>query len=167
MIPRPNDREVPGERIRAAGYGRVSCVGDDAIVSLRAQRKAIQRFADQHGVEMVVWCIDRGRGGCTLDRPGLQDLLSRARSAERPFDIVFVYAFGRLTRSQETYQALRDQGIQVLSVRESEADGVLSKVRSKVRLMDYVVRLSDDVERKLHSWDVRRGIMARHQSQSS
>ena len=100
MIPRPNDREFPRKRIRASGYVRVCSSGDYAIVSLCAERKAIQQFAEEHGIEMVVWCTDTGQGGYTLDRPGLQDLLSRARSAKPPFDIVIVHTLGRLTRSR-------------------------------------------------------------------
>lgn len=84
--------------IRAAGYARVST--DEQAregVSLPTQEERIRAFAAAKGWELVRLYRDEGLSAKSLNRPGVQALLSRLRAKE--FDVVVICKLDRLTRS--------------------------------------------------------------------
>lgn len=83
---------------KAIGYLRVSTdgqAGEDKF-GIQAQQEAIESFARLNGYEITDWYTDEGFSGATLERPGLQALLSA--SSERKFNVVLVAKMDRIAR---------------------------------------------------------------------
>jgi site-specific DNA recombinase len=67
------------------GYIRVSRLGGrsgDSFISVDQQRDAIEAYAKANGLMVGEWFEDLDESGATLDRPGLQKALARARERE-------------------------------------------------------------------------------------
>ena len=84
---------------RMIGYLRVSTEEQASSgLGLTAQRETIQRYADQHGWD-IVWYQDAGLSAKSLDRPALQEALSRLHLKKRDVDGLVVAKLYRLSRS--------------------------------------------------------------------
>lgn len=84
--------------MRAIGYTRVSTSEQaDSGLSLEGQATRIAAFCTARGWELVDTVTDAGLSGGTMDRPGLQKILSLVR--RREVDAVVVLKLDRLTRS--------------------------------------------------------------------
>jgi site-specific DNA recombinase len=84
--------------MKAAAYLRVSTegqTGEDKF-GLPAQEEAILSYAASQGIEIVAWYKDEGISGATLDRPGLQQLLTDAGAGG--FDTLLVAKMDRVAR---------------------------------------------------------------------
>lgn len=83
--------------MKAAAYIRVSteAQADEDRFGLEAQKDTIETFAAREGIEITDWFIDPGVSGATLDRPGLQELLSAEAEA---FDVVLMAKMDRVAR---------------------------------------------------------------------
>jgi site-specific DNA recombinase len=84
--------------VKAAAYLRVSTegqTGEDAF-GVAAQEEAIKGYAAAKGIEVVTWYKDEGISGATLDRPGLQQLMTDA--GRKGFDILLVAKMDRVAR---------------------------------------------------------------------
>ena len=105
-----------------AGYVRTAGVGDDAHLSEDAQKRAIQRRAEEHGVK-VEWYVDSGISGMVLDRPALQRLLVDAESGTSGLIRVFVHSPSRLSRKMVDLQTilvrLEAAGVELVYVNQS------------------------------------------------
>lgn len=89
-----------GERraLRAACYIRVSTEEQAREgVSLAVQEERLRAFVIAKGWDLVELFRDEGESAKNLNRPAIQQLLSRLRS--RQFDVVIIYKLDRLTRS--------------------------------------------------------------------
>jgi DNA invertase Pin-like site-specific DNA recombinase len=83
--------------IRAAQYVRMST--EHQQYSTENQSDAIARYAEQHGMEIVVTHADSGKSGLTLaGREELQKLLEEAESGHANFSAVLVYDVSRWGR---------------------------------------------------------------------
>jgi DNA invertase Pin-like site-specific DNA recombinase len=81
------------------GYLRVSTDEQAASgLGLDAQRDTIARYAGAHGWE-VVWYEDAGVSAKSLDRPALQEALTRLHPKKRDVDGLLVAKLDRLSRS--------------------------------------------------------------------
>jgi len=83
--------------MKTAAYLRVSTqdqAGDDRF-GLSDQKQAIKAYAKSHGHEVVAWYSDEV-SGATLDRPGLQELLTH--SGKDMFKAVLVAKMDRIAR---------------------------------------------------------------------
>lgn len=83
---------------KAAAYLRVSTdgqVGEDKY-GLADQKSAIKVYARAQGFEVVAWYSDEGISGATMDRAGLQDMLTDASSGD--FKAVIVAKMDRIAR---------------------------------------------------------------------
>lgn len=81
------------------GYLRVSTEEQASSgLGLDAQRDTIQRYADAHGWD-IVWYEDAGLSAKSMDRPALQDALTRLHSKKRDVDGLVVAKLDRLSRS--------------------------------------------------------------------
>jgi DNA invertase Pin-like site-specific DNA recombinase len=86
--------------IRAAQYVRMST--EHQQYSTENQSDAIARYAEQHGMEIVVTHADSGKSGLTLaGREELQKLLEEAESGNADFSAVLVYDVSRWGRFQD------------------------------------------------------------------
>lgn len=81
------------------GYLRVSTEEQaNSGLGIEAQREAIQRYADQHGWD-IVWYEDAGLSAKSLARPALQEALARLHPKKRDVDGLLVAKLDRLSRS--------------------------------------------------------------------
>jgi DNA invertase Pin-like site-specific DNA recombinase len=85
-------------KVKAIGYLRVSTEQQASDgVSLQAQREKVEAFARLYDYELVAVVEDAGASAKTLDRPALQDALSRLENGE--VSALIVAKLDRLTRS--------------------------------------------------------------------
>ena len=88
-----------------AAYIRVSTTRQaDSGLGLEAQISRIQQFSELNNIEIAETIVDAGISGRTMNRDGLQQLLSGV--AEGRFTRVIVSSADRLTRSCRDFQAL-------------------------------------------------------------
>ena len=111
---------------RVAVYARVSTdmQAEDGL-SIAAQLAEIREFAATRQWTVVTEFVDAGISGQTLDRPGLQGMLSAAEQGA--FDIVMVHELSRLSRSSvyETFaifERLGRAGVGFASVKDPDFD---------------------------------------------
>ena len=112
---------------RAAVYLRVS-TGRQAEndVSLPSQRDLTTRFCTAQGWSVVEEYVEPGASATDDRRPVFQRMLEDARSPDRRFDVICVYAFSRFYRNgaemEMTIRRLRKCGVEVVSVTQPTGD---------------------------------------------
>jgi DNA invertase Pin-like site-specific DNA recombinase len=112
---------------RAAVYLRVS-TGRQAEndVSLPSQRDLTKRFCEGQGWSVVEEYVESGASATDDRRPVFQRMLEDARSPDRRFDVICVYAFSRFYRNgaemEMTIRRLRKCGVEVVSVTQPTGD---------------------------------------------
>jgi len=107
---------------RAIGYCRVSTDGQaDRGVSLDAQAEKIRAMATVQDAELIDIVIDGGESGKSLQRPGIERLLTMVDRKE--IQIVIIAKLDRLTRSVrdlgELLERFQRRGVALVSVGES------------------------------------------------
>jgi DNA invertase Pin-like site-specific DNA recombinase len=107
----------------AVGYLRRST--DRQEQSIPDQRKAIERYAAEHDLELARYFVDDAISGTSaVRRPAFQEMVGLAQQERRPFSYVIVYdvkRFGRLDNDEAGYyrHILRTHGVEVLYVGEN------------------------------------------------
>jgi DNA invertase Pin-like site-specific DNA recombinase len=107
----------------AVGYLRRST--DRQEQSIPDQRKAIERYAAEHDLELARFFVDDAISGTSaVRRPAFQEMVGLAQQDRRPFSYVIVYdvkRFGRLDNDEAGYyrHILRTHGVEVLYVGEN------------------------------------------------
>lgn len=92
---------------RAITYTRVSTDGQERDgTSLETQDAACQRYAEEHGYQLVRSIRDTG-SGFTLDRAGIEEVREAIRAGT--VDVVVAYAVDRLSRNQNQIGVLFDE----------------------------------------------------------
>ncbi len=108
--------------MKAAAYLRVSTEGQtgEEAFGIAAQEEAIKKYAAAKQIEIVTWYKDEGISGATLDRPGLQQLLTEAGA--RGFDTLLVAKMDRVARDLFAALFIEKElllnGIEIISVSE-------------------------------------------------
>lgn len=106
-------------RMKAALYLRVA--NDDQSEALFTQEFYLRDWANKQGYEVTSVFHDMAPG-TSLDRPGLQELLSELNSGQ--FDVVLTRGTNRLIRNlhlaPELAETFRSAGIRVISPLESD-----------------------------------------------
>jgi DNA invertase Pin-like site-specific DNA recombinase len=107
---------------RAIGYCRVSTDGQaDRGVSLDAQGEKIRAMATVQDAEPIDVIVDGGESGKSLQRPGIERLLTMVD--RREVQIVIIAKLDRLTRSVrdlgELLERFQKRGVALVSVGES------------------------------------------------
>jgi site-specific DNA recombinase len=92
---------------RVCLYSRISTDEDHQPTSLTTQRERLERYCQAMEDWQVVCAFEDQASGVTLDRPGLQQALERAR--ERRFDLLLVYRVDRLSRKVRQLAALAEE----------------------------------------------------------
>jgi len=108
--------------MKAIGYARVSTDKQaDRGVSLEAQTAKVQAMAAVQDAQLVEVIIDAGESAKSLNRPGMERLLSLVDSGA--VDVVIVAKLDRLTRSvrdlAELLERFQKRGVSLVSVAES------------------------------------------------
>ncbi len=84
-------------KLRVVGYSRVSTLEQSREgVSLDNQEHKIRAYVDLKDLELVEMIVEEGKSGKTMNRPGLQKILSLIDKKE--IDGVICYKLDRLTR---------------------------------------------------------------------
>jgi site-specific DNA recombinase len=109
---------------RAAIYTRVSTDKQNPLSPTDQQRKC-REYAHTRGIVVLdahVYC-DEGLSGVGFDRPALQQMLTVALSAARPFEVILVDDTSRLSRTPEDslgiYRRLKFAGLQLVAVSQN------------------------------------------------
>lgn len=142
-------------RIPAAQYVRMST--DHQRYSTENQREAIDKYAAQHGFEVVKTYADEGKSGLSLDgRDALKQLIQDVQSSEAGFRAILVYDISRWGRFQDADESAyyeyvcRRAGLRVLYCAEPfENDGspmsVIMKSVKRAMAGEYSRELSNKV----------------------
>ncbi len=85
--------------MRAVLYARVSSDRQDVDLSISAQLKALRDYAIRSGYTVVREFIDEAESGRTVYRPQFREMISMARQAIKPFDIILIYKYSRFARN--------------------------------------------------------------------
>ncbi len=91
--------------MKLAGYVRVSTDEQSKGYGPQMQLEAIKDFCKVNGHELVAVHEDLGLSGATMDRPGLQAMLSQLDQAEG----IIVYSVCRLSRDRIDTQIITDR----------------------------------------------------------
>ena len=118
--------------LRAVGYARVS-THEQATegVSIDVQEARIRAHCEAAGWLLLAVFEDRGVSAKTLDRPGLEEMITFVR-AEKP-DAVVVYRVDRLTRSIRDLGQLLDETLADVAL--STVDGTLDTTTPNGRMV--------------------------------
>lgn len=141
----------------AAAYIRVS-TDDQTEFSPDAQRRALERYAHDHGLflDPAHIYVDAGLSGrSAAKRPAFQQMVADAKLKPRPFDIILVHKFDRFARSREDsiiYKSLLKKrcGIRVVSITESIEDekmSVLIEAILEATAEFYSINLGEEVKK--------------------
>ena len=139
--------------MKTAAYLRVST--SDQSISL--QRRGIERFAEQAGLDVVQWHADEGVSGRTEKRPALDELMDAAR--RREVQCVVVWKFDRFARSVSHLVRALDEfnhlGVRFVSVQDHvDTDSPMGKA------MFTIIGAMAELESSLISERVRAGMEA-------
>lgn len=155
----------------AAIYIRVS-TDDQLEFSPGAQKRALTEYAQKNGYvihEDAVF-IDEGISGKKAEkRPAFMEMIKRAKTKPRPFDVILVHKFDRFARNREdsvVYKSLlrKECGIQVISVTERIEDdkfSVILEAMLEAMAEYYSLNLADEVKKGMLEKARRGGILTR------
>lgn len=122
----------------AAAYIRVS-TDDQTEFSPAAQLRELQDYAATHFLVLDHRYVysDEGISGRKAEkRPAFMQMISDAKSASHPFDVILVHKFDRFARSREdsiVYKSmLKRVGVEVISIKEPLAEGSYSGVMEAI-----------------------------------
>ena len=155
----------------AAAYIRVS-TEDQTDLSPDAQLREIRKYAGTHDMilDPAHVYIDEGISGRKASkRPAFQNMITAAKSANHPFDVVLVHKFDRFARSREdsiVYKSLLQKcGVQVVSISESFDDGgsgfvMLMEAITEAYAEFYSVNLGREVKKGMTEKAMRGGLQS-------
>lgn len=143
----------------AAVYIRVS-TEDQTEHSPESQLTEIKKYAKRHDmiIDAAHIYTDAGISGRTAKkRPQFQKMISVAKTAPCPFDVILVWKFSRFARNQEEsilYKSLlrRESNVEVVSITEETGDSMFGPLIERIiEWMDefYSIRLSEEVRTKM------------------
>ena len=116
-------------------YPRVSSLKQVSNDSLATQRRVMQRFAEQHGYEVVRIFEDRGKSAKTANRPALREMLDWISEQGGKIYAVLVLDYNRAAKNVQDHFAIRamrkTQGSRLISITQpvsEDAYGRFSEV---------------------------------------
>ncbi len=124
-MPRPRPHGLNGRSGPQVAVGYLRRSTDRQEQSIPDQKKAIERYAAEHGLELARYFVDDAISGTSaVRRPAFQEMVGQAQQERRPFAFVIVYdvkRFGRLDNDEAGYyrHILRTHGVEVLYVGEN------------------------------------------------
>lgn len=141
----------------AAAYIRVS-TNDQTEYSPQAQRKALETYAKNNGYVLNSdnIFVDEGISGRKAEkRPAFMRMIAKAKSKDKPFDVILVHKFDRFARSREdsvVYKSLlkKECGVRVISITESIEDdkfSIILEAMLEAMAEYYSINLSGEVKK--------------------
>ena len=136
-------------------YARVSTDAQDNEIAIPSQIDVMHKKAAENGRYLLKVYTDEGYTGTNDNRPGFQELLLDATSADCPVKEIWVWDRARFSRNNEdmvAYRAiLRRKGKRLVSVTQPSDDSPSGE------LTDGVIDLFNDYFVKLLKMQTRRG----------
>lgn len=140
--------------MRAVIYARVSSDRQDVDLSISAQLKAVREYAAKNGYEVVREFVDEVETGRSTGRPAFQEMVSMARRANKPFDVILVWKLSRFARNREDSivhkKMLKRRGVQLISITEPFDDSPMGNLmEGMIEIIDefYSANLGREVNR--------------------
>ena len=110
------------DKIKAVGYCRFSSDHQKEL-SIEAQQRAIEKYAESNGYDIIDWYIDRAFSGQTTNRPDFQRMMNAIENKTCEFRAVIVHKLDRFSRNVvDTFQyqqRFADNNIELVSVEEN------------------------------------------------
>ena len=136
----------------AVGYCRYSSDHQKEL-SIEAQQRAIETYADKNGYSIKEWYIDRAFSGQTDNRPDFQRLIKDIEEGNGDFKAVIVHKLDRFSRSVvDSFlykQFFCDRGIELISTEENiSGDEFIFGINALLN-QRYVKNLSKEVMKGL------------------
>ena len=136
----------------AVGYCRYSSDHQKEL-SIEAQQRAIETYADKNGYSIKEWYIDRAFSGQTDNRPDFQRLIKDIEEGNGDFKAVIVHKLDRFSRSVvDSFQYKEffcDMGIELISTEENiSGDEFIFGINALLN-QRYVKNLSKEVMKGL------------------
>ena len=143
--------------MKAVLYARVSTKNQaESELPIDSQLKAIRKYAEDRGWEIVREFKDEGESARSDKRPAFQQIISLAKQKGKPFDIILVWKLSRFARSREDsviYKSLlRKYGVTVVSINEQIDDSPTSK------LLEGIIEVIDEFYSTNLAQDTLRGM---------
>lgn len=118
---------------RVCVYARVSTSRQAKHdLSIPDQIEHAERWCDQHGASIVDTIVEPGASATDDDRPQLQEMIARATSDDRPYDIILVHSLSRLFRNAMHYMqyraTLKFAKVRIVSITQSFGDDPASEL---------------------------------------
>ena len=117
--------EVSNKIKKALIYCRVSTTEQAEGYSLDAQEKFCRRFTEGNGYQIAGVYRDEGKSGTNLNRPALQDLLSKCQE-DKSISGIIVQETDRLARNTKDHLTIRailqKAGVKLISVAQPMLD---------------------------------------------
>tara|TARA_Y100000592_G_scaffold40129_1_gene63693 strand:+ start:28021 stop:29637 length:1617 start_codon:yes stop_codon:yes gene_type:complete len=141
--------------MRACIYARYSSTMQSDGFSIEGQIHACTEFANRNNYQIVKTYVDEAKSGTSDKRTSFQEMLTDARSLEKPFDYILVYNYERFSRSRQDQinykNELRFLDIYVVSITQpidhQSPDSVLLESLYEGMAEQYSRKLSRDVKR--------------------
>lgn len=114
-------------------YARVSSEKQaEKDLSIKAQVKELQKYAQKHDYSVVDIFIDEAKSARSANRPAFQKMISLAKQKNPPFEAILVWKLSRFARNREDsilYKSLlKKKSIQVISINEQIDDSPAGKM---------------------------------------
>ena len=107
----------------AVGYCRFSS-DNQREESIDAQKRAINKYADEHGLVIAKWYVDEACSAKTARRPDFQQMIQDSKSRE--FNTLLIYKIDRFSRDEYDMvyykRILKLNGVKIVSVCENIDD---------------------------------------------
>lgn len=145
--------------LRIAAYARYSSEKQDEG-SIDAQFLLLQRYVNAHGGNWldVETFSDAAESGASLERPGVQNLLTRIHKKAKDFDVIMVESIDRLSRTVSDTARLCDEldfaDVRLIAVSESiDTDDPNARLTLHIKAslaQQFLKELGDKTRRGLH-----------------
>ena len=117
----------PGKQSRVCIYARVSTMRQaTSDLSIPDQIARGEQWCLLNGAELVDTVVEPGASATDDDRPQFQQMIARATSDERPYDIILVHSLSRLFRQAMHFlqyrTALKRAGVRIVSITQNAGD---------------------------------------------
>src|SRR3712207_325845 len=101
-------------------------------LSIPDQVDRLKAWCEQNGASVVEIVIEPGASATDDDRPRFQEMIARATSEERPYDIILVHSLSRLFRNAMHYMqyraTLKYAKVRIVSITQSFGDDPASEL---------------------------------------
>lgn len=88
--------------MRVVLYARVSSERQvEKDLSIAGQLKALRKYALDRDWEVYKEFVDEAESARSANRPAFQEMISRARQRQKPFDSILVWKLSRFARNRE------------------------------------------------------------------